>query len=279
MEKKVIFLDVDGTLVDYEGKLPDSAAQAVRRARAVGHRVYLCTGRSRAEVYPFLWDVGLDGMIGGNGSYIEDHGTVILHQTLSSAQCCEIVDWLTGRGLPFYLECSSGLYASPEFETGAAEAIRLYSRQKNGEAGTLTVRQAFPDMIYHAGLIREDVSKISFVLHCYQDYLDAAAAFPQLKAGTWGGSGETALFSDLGVPEISKADAIDILLAHLHTGLENTIAFGDAKVDIPMLQHCACGVAMGNGGREIRAVADFITDEVDCNGLWNAFSRLHLFDP
>ncbi len=59
MGQRIIFLDVDGTLVDYEGRLPDSAA------RANGHRVYICTGRSRTEVYPFRSQIGLDGVIGG----------------------------------------------------------------------------------------------------------------------------------------------------------------------------------------------------------------------
>ena len=36
---KIIFIDVDGTLVDYEGRLPESAAEAIRRARGKGHRV------------------------------------------------------------------------------------------------------------------------------------------------------------------------------------------------------------------------------------------------
>ena len=61
---KIIFLDVDGTLVDYENQLPDSAVAAVRRARENGHRVYICTGRSRAEIYPELWEIGLDGICG-----------------------------------------------------------------------------------------------------------------------------------------------------------------------------------------------------------------------
>lgn len=65
MNKKIIFLDVDGTLVDYENRLPDSAVDAIRKARKNGHRVYICTGRSKAEVYQNLWDIGLDGMIGG----------------------------------------------------------------------------------------------------------------------------------------------------------------------------------------------------------------------
>lgn len=45
---KIIFLDVDGTLVDYENHLPESAVLAVRKARESGHRVYICTGRSKA---------------------------------------------------------------------------------------------------------------------------------------------------------------------------------------------------------------------------------------
>lgn len=276
MARKIIFLDVDGTLVDYEGKLPDSAARAVQQARANGHRVYICTGRSRAEVYPYLWDIGLDGMIGGNGSYVEDGGEVVIHQMMTGAQCRSVVDWLHERGLPFYLESNSGLYASTDFATGAAEAVREYSRRKNGEAGVMTVQDAFPDMIYDGNLYREDVNKISFVLHSYQDYLDAAAAFPDLKAGTWGGSGEAALFGDLGVKDITKAHAIDVLLAHLGAERADTIAFGDAKVDIPMLEYCAYGVAMGNGGDEIRAMADLVTDDVEHDGLWNAFRKLGL---
>lgn len=70
---KVIFLDVDGTLVDYETKIPESAILAIRKARENGHRIYISAGRSKAEVYSELWEIGLDGMIGGNGSYVEDH--------------------------------------------------------------------------------------------------------------------------------------------------------------------------------------------------------------
>ena len=96
---KIIFLDVDGTLVDYDCIIPESAVTAIRRARASGHRVYICTGRSKAEIYPNLWDIGLDGMIGGNGSYVEDQGQVVMHQVISPEQCRRIVDWLHERNL------------------------------------------------------------------------------------------------------------------------------------------------------------------------------------
>ena len=272
---KIIFLDVDGTLVDYENHLPDSAAEAVRAARAKGHRVYICTGRSKAEVYPWLWDIGLDGMIGGNGCYVEDHGRTVMHQTVSPEECRRVVDWLHERGLEFYLECNSGLFASENFETAAQDSIQRYAKRK-GADGPMTVRSVFPDMVFGGELYRDDLNKVSFLLSSYQDYLDAKAAFPDLKAGTWGGKGEEALFGDLGVKDIDKATAVEALLDYLHGDLADTIAFGDAKVDIPMLECCAVGVAMGSGGPEIRAMADLVTDGVDEDGLLHAFQKLNL---
>ncbi len=274
---KIIFLDIDGTLVDYENNLPESAVTAIRRARANGHRVYLCSGRSRAEIYPNLWEIGVDGLIGGNGSYVEDHEEVVMHQLITKEQCEHIVSWLHERGLEFYLESNNGLFASENFETGGLHAVQEYSRRKGkNNADQITVRSAFPDMIFGGELIRDDLNKVSFALSSYQDYLDAVEEFPDLKAGTWGGVDEKALFGDLGLKEISKATAVNALLDYIGGSIEDTIAFGDAKVDIPMLACCNLGVAMGNGGDEIKAMADMICGDVTEDGLFHAFEELEL---
>lgn len=274
---KILFIDVDGTLVDYETNLPDSAVEAVRRARANGHRVYICTGRSRAEVYQNIWEIGLDGMIGGNGSYVEDHGHVVLHQLITKEQCRRIVDWLHGRGLEFYLESNNGLFASEHFETAGEKTIQEYSRRKGKPgAGKLTVRDVFPEMVFGGELYRGDLNKVSYILNSYDDFLEAQKEFPDLQNGTWGGAGETALFGDLGVKGITKANAIEKLLCYLGADRADTIAFGDAKIDLPMFECCAYGVAMGNGSKEIKAAADYVTDDVDKDGLYKAFACLGL---
>nr|WP_294487962.1 HAD hydrolase family protein [uncultured Anaerosporobacter sp.] len=84
------------------------------------------------------------------------------------------------------------------------------------------------------------------------------------------------MFGDLGVKDISKASAIKQLLSYLNVDRADTVAFGDAKVDISMLEHCAIGVAMGNGGSEVKKIADIVTDDVECDGLYKAFKRLKL---
>lgn len=234
-------------------------------------------GAVRPKYIPEIWEIGLDGMIGGNGSYVEHKGTVVFHRTLSEGQCADIVNWLKEKGLEFYLECNAGLFASEYFEEMAGPVMQEYAKRKSKpDAEKMTVRKAFPDMIFGADLYREDVNKISYILSNYQDYKEACEKFSELQSGTWGGRGETALFGDVGVENIDKSFAVQKLLDYLGESKEHTIAFGDAKVDIPMLSCCAFGVAMGNGGPEIKAAADMITDDVDQDGLWKAFRKLKL---
>ncbi|HEM2809129.1 TPA: Cof-type HAD-IIB family hydrolase [Streptococcus suis] len=277
--RKIIFLDVDGTLVDYHNRIPESAIRAIRQARENGHLVYVCTGRSRAEMQPELWEIGLDGMIGGNGSYVEHQGQVVMHQVISKDDSRAIVDWLYERGLEFYLESNNGLFASENFRERARETLRIYSMNKGKtaeEVANQEVEDVIHGIVFDGELYRDDLNKVSFLLDSYQDHLDSKEAFPQLVANTWGGRGETALFGDLGVKDINKAHAISVLLDHIGANQVDTIAFGDAKIDIPMLNYCATGVAMGNGGAEILAMADMITDDVEENGLYNAFEKLGL---
>jgi len=133
-------------------------------------------------------------------------------------------------------------------------------------------------MIHLTGedLYRSDVNKISFILSSYQDHLDSKVEFPELIANTWGGKGELALYGDLGPTGITKKTAIEVLLKHLNADQKDTISFGDAKIDLSMFELCNYNVAMGNGGPEIKEAADYITDDVDEDGLYKAFEHLEL---
>ncbi|MBR3313828.1 MAG: Cof-type HAD-IIB family hydrolase [Atopobiaceae bacterium] len=274
---KIVFLDVDGTLIDYDAKCPESAAKAVDLARANGHKVYICTGCSKAEIAQRdLPD--LDGMIGANGGYVEDAGEVVMHQALSVEQVKHIVDWCNERHLGFYLEANSGMYINSWFVEQAPETMKKYAMGKGAsEEQAAGAGQAFIDgMTRTDDLYRDDVNKVSFILSSYQDHLDSKVEFPDMEANTWGGKDEQALFGDLGPKGITKKHAIQVLLEHLDASQADTISFGDAKIDLSMFELCAYNVAMGNGGPEIKEAADYITDDVNEDGLFNAFKYLGL---
>ena len=270
---KILFIDVDGTLCSPTlNRPPLSAVEAIRKARANGHKAYICTGRSKAEVYEDIWDIGLDGMIGGNGCYVEDHGKVLLHQKLSIEECAHIVDWCKARKMEFYLEANSGLYPSERYREVSIEAAKKKGI-KNPEYG-----EFFKRMIYGASPYRDDVNKISFRLNSWEDYLAAVDEFPDLKVGCWGGDAPNCSHGDVSPKGINKANAINTLLAYLNESAENTIAFGDEAVDIPMFELCGYSVAMGSGNQSAKNAADYITTGTDEDGLKNAFLHLGLID-
>ncbi len=274
---KIVFLDVDGTLINYETVCPDSAKKAVELARANGHKVYICTGCSKAEIEQRDLPE-LDGMIGANGGYVEDAGQVVMHQALTVDQVKHIVDWCNGRELGFYLEANSGMYINHWFEVQAPATMVKYAMGKGADEATAQAKaDGFVNsMIRTDDLYRDDVNKVSFILSSYQDHLDSIVEFPDMECNTWGGKDEQALFGDLGPKGITKKHAIEVLLKHLGADQADTISFGDAKIDLSMFELCAYNVAMGNGGKEIKEAADYITDDVDNDGLYNAFKHLGL---
>ena len=79
MDKKVVFLDVDGTMVNEKGEIPESAQYAVRTAQANGHRMVVCSGRSRFQIYDALLELGFSGIVGGAGAFVEDEGKEFYH--------------------------------------------------------------------------------------------------------------------------------------------------------------------------------------------------------
>ena len=75
---------------------------------------------------------------------------------------------------------------------------------------------------------------------------------------------------------ISKSSGIDVILKHFNIDKEETMAFGDGENDIDMIQHCKIGVAMDNAVDSLKAVADYITDDIDEDGVYNALKYYEL---
>lgn len=278
-EEWYVFIDVDGTLVDYRNVLPESAVTAIKAAQANGHKIYAVTGRSKPEMYEEILAIGLDGYVGGNGNYIESSGEALMHLALPLDDVENIISWLHDKGLEYYVEANSGLYASKNFKERGKITMKEYVLGKGEQVDDqFEVEQAFPDMIFGSNPIRDDINKISFILDAYDDYLEAKEKFADFQVNTWGGRGEHALFGDVAGGGINKQTALTFLEEHYELDSEYTMAFGDANVDIPMLEYAKIGVAMASGGDDIKAMADYVTDGVAEDGLYNAFKHFGLID-
>ena len=93
-------------------RVPESAKRAIALTRAKGNLVYLCTGRSKAEIYDFILECGIDGVIGAGGGYIEIGNQMLYHKKVTNKAVNHMVDYFDTNNFDYYVESNGGLFAS-----------------------------------------------------------------------------------------------------------------------------------------------------------------------
>lgn len=70
-----------------------------------------------------------------------------------------------------------------------------------------------------------------------------------------------------------RVDAMDALFSRLGYGYESVMSLGDSRLDQPMIENAAIGVAMGNAPEQVKAVADYVTAPFDHDGVADAIEK------
>lgn len=250
--KKIAFFDIDGTLVSFTThQIPQSALSALARLKAAGTEIVIATGRAAVNI-PEIDRVPYSAIIGLNGSEcVTRDGRVVtrLHippvlfekalqqgerygfAVAAKFQEGFVVDRITSR-----VEAMSEKIGSP---LPAVRNLReLYSREATGQL---------------CFFIDRDMEK------------EIMPFLPGLSASRWCDT-----FADINLSGIDKGTGVRDYVAYRGIALADTIAFGDGGNDLPMLQAVGTGVAMGNATPEVKACADYVTDDVDHDGLAKA---------
>lgn len=273
MVKKIIFLDVDGTLIDAkdDDRVIPSAIQAIQKARKNGHLVLLATGRSKPELYPHILDVGFDGIIGAGGGYIEYNNNVIFEEHVSSKNIKHLVDYFNDHNIPFYLESQGGLFGS---STLIPKLIQCFSQMMECEEAEARKHPFIECIQISENLYLEDVNKICFLGNPSVNFAEIEKEFSNefnVLHATIPFFGDNS--GELTLPNINKATAIDFLLHHISMSQQDTIAFGDGMNDVEMLQYCEIGIAMGNANPHLKEIANDITNTLTDDGIWKGFLK------
>ena len=277
MNKSIIFLDVDGTLVNDNGIVPKSAELAIKEARKNGHLIFLSTGRSKAELFDHIMDIGFDGVIAAAGGYIELNNKTIMHKKFKEEEVKEIVEYFDEKGIDFYLEANGGLFASKGCKEHLIKILFDENQsEKQREELEKGMKPFIECLINGENLYRDDINKISFlgsdinINEIIAKFSEKFNIIPSTVPMFGENSGEVSLRG------IHKANAIEVLLNYLDASNENTYAYGDGINDKEMLEFVNVGVAMGNAKEELKAIADDITDIHDNDGIYNSFKKYEL---
>lgn len=279
MDRRIVFLDIDGTLITDRQELPDSAREAVGEARARGHVVFLASGRSKPEVYPWLWEVGFDGLIGSGGSFAQVGDGVLFEHLIPQDQIAELRRYFIERRIDYVFQSSQGIYPSPGF-IGHFQKLSEYLAAHPVPGGNPPDWSALLEVFLR---FRDDPSavagKSTFV--CPMDGSIRLAEVQRDWAGTFdiipGSLNVLGVDNgELMIHGVNKGTAAREVARHLGIPFEASVAFGDSENDVEMVRDCAVGVAMGNAREAVKAVADHVTERIDEDGLANAFRRIGL---
>lgn len=275
---KLIFLDADGTLFHHEGYIPNSAIDACIQAQKNGHKVILCTGRQRIEIFGDMLKIDYDAIIAGSGATIECDHEIIEENTLSKEESEYLTKYLLDRNIPANFESSTKIYANQFTKDTMLKKVEEQCKGKSEEEKAkhgltiLTNQITVVDSL--EGLSYNKVSVIDNGKTPYKtiqdDLLDRYVVIPATFAPLGKESGEITSFN------INKATGMDSVIRYFNADIKDTIAIGDGFNDLPMFEKAHLSVAMGNAPQEIKDKADTITTSLDEDGVYNAFKELKL---
>lgn len=271
MKKKIVFLDIDGTILTRDGQMPESTKKALAEARANGHEMVLCTGRSATQLSTVTEQADFDGVVCAAGSQVSRGGVLVHNAVMDLAHARALVRYFRDNGMTYFLQSAEGIWSDPQATEqlrGAFEALGRSWEEVGEMFGTMNVVNA-----------PEDTPGIQKC--CYYGCPKPAAQV-QEELGDYfyvvDSSYKVSRFCDgeITMSGITKAKGMDVYLKAADVPHEDCIAFGDGPNDLEMIEYAAIGVCMGNGTDRLKELADRVCGPIDEDGLYNEFIALGL---
>lgn len=254
MERKLLFFDIDGTLLpDLDNPVPESTKEAIAQAQELGHYTFINTGRTKCLIPEELLAMPFDGYLCGCGTHIILHDQVLIDKVFDRERGNALTLHARDRGIAVTLEGNDSCYYD-----SLCPAVQ-------GHASMLTdIFHNFPDKIRDINLFPDYRYSKFCALADSREMLDDflipfADYFEPIDRGD--------RFFEIVPAGYSKASAIDVILSHLGQSLDDCYVFGDSSNDLPMLNHVTHSIAMGNSSPDVLAAASYVTTPVWREGI------------
>jgi Cof subfamily protein (haloacid dehalogenase superfamily) len=256
---KVLFLDIDGTLLRPDDKIEDSTKTAISQVQAKGLEVFLATGRPLHELDELAKELNINSFIGYNGAYAIYKGEDIFQERMKSSTVMdflaiakdnqhEVVLYTNSKNV--FTNLDSGIITEfmHKFHLHKNEP---YSPSVNSSILGMTLVNLKKDdpVLYNneEGIHLSQVN-VEGMRHCYDVIRDC----------------------------VNKGYGVQVVLKRLGINKESSIAFGDGMNDKEMLQNAGESFVMGNGHPDLFKYAKHKTTKVTDSGIYNGLKKLGL---
>ena len=260
MNTKIIFFDIDGTILSHRTfQISDSTKAAIKQAKDNGHLTFINTGRTIAEIDHTITDVGFDGFVCGCGTSISYHGNILLQTTLPTDTTLQLIKDLRELNIEAVLEGSKAIYFDHNSNSPLINELR------NSQ------------FIHNFNLLSWDSPDISIDKFCmWPNTEEGSARFYEKYKDTFDFIDRDRRLYEVVPKNYSKASGIEFLLSHLNIPHENTFALGDGPNDLPMLEYAKHSIAMENAPDDIKRIVSYVTKDVDHDGVAHALKHFNI---
>lgn len=259
MDRKILALDIDGTLTTSKKEISPKTKEALFKIQEAGHILVLASGRPTPGMKRYAEELEL-AKYGGyllsfNGARITNckSGDIIYAQTLpgsvipglyefATRNHCGLITYykdsvVSGNGIDKYIELESRINGMPLMEVDDFVGFVNYDVNK-------CLMTAEPEKAERC---------LSELQEKYADTLSIYRSEP--------------FFIEIMPQHVDKANSLGHMLELLKMEKKDLICCGDGYNDISMISYAGVGVAMANARDEVKAAADFVTGSNDEDGL------------
>lgn len=256
---KIVFTDIDGTLFSHKThQVPKSAIRAIEQLQRNGIKVFLCSGRNFYLIRKsgILDIVRPDGMVTMNGSNAIIDGNIIYRYPIPSTVVDKMI--MFAKRLKFGLT----LIEENEGHINMIDERVISAHEKYGTR--FPQPRTFPD----------HYDRVVYQMIAFCDEFEESLILPHLencKSARWE---EYAV--DIMLKDSDKSKGILSVLDYLGLKPEQAMSLGDNNNDMEMTVYTGIGVAMGNATPGLKAIADYVTADIDDDGWAKAMEHYGL---
>ena len=266
-------MDVDGTLLNDEKKIPESACQAISEIKKAGNLCLLCTGRNlkQVEMFDFL---GLDGAVLLNGSVVILNDKVIFERSLSDKIVTDLLQYAENVGAGLHVLTLNNIYSNDSWNKQKINFLKA-GFDLSEEAFRKRAKADTPLKLFEGETVYKIDVRFPSPEHRQKYYENLDPSLNMFidsgyysRGGTW--------YAELNHCEASKGIAVKNILKILNMDKNQAYGFGDSNNDVPMLEACGTKIVMTTGTPAVKEMADLVADAVDDDGIYKAVKQLQL---
>ena len=255
LNSKLIALDLDDTLLNDDRQIDDETVLALRKCADQGIYIVLCSGRAEDAILPFVRRLEIAG---------KETGRYII-----AINGCSIFDLHERKQIYCHKVDSDILLRTNEIAESWGLRTEVYTSDTIYYREETKWTRLDVDLCKLKGEVVEDYD--SFLKNSFTKMLVPGdpELLQKLQAELRKEFGNRAVifiskpyFLEILPPNSGKGEAVDWLAEHIgaKTGEKVlTMGFGDSMNDESLIRHATWGVAMSNGLKEIKEIADFVT--------------------